>query len=570
MRFSNFWIPTRKEIPAEAEVISHQLMLRAGMIRQSALGIYSWLPLGLKVLNKVAELIRQEMNKAGALEVLMPATQSEELWQLSGRWDDYGAELLRFEDRHKRKFCFGPTHEEVITDLVKKDLTSFRQLPLNFYQIQWKFRDEIRPRFGVMRAREFLMKDAYSFDIDEEGLQKSYDNMFKAYCNIFEALGLKYRPVLADNGSIGGNSSHEFHVLAQTGEDAIVFADTGTYAANIEKAATIPPNFERPAPSEELKKVETPKVKTIADLVEQFKLPIEKTLKTLLVNGADGGIVALVVRGDHELNEVKAEHLPEVAKPLKMAEEAKVKQIIGASFGSLGAVGMDKLNIPVIVDYAAAKVADFAIGANEDGYHYFGVNWERDCSYLREEDLRNVVEGDPSPDGVGTLHITRGIEVGHVFQLGKKYSQAMGLKVLMENGEEKTVLMGCYGIGVSRVVAAAIEQNHDERGIIWTKEITPFDAVIIPINAHKSAAVKEAAEKLYADLTAKGLDIALDDRNLRAGVMFADADLIGIPARIVISDKTLANNCVEFKFRTQNEAEILELEPEKISKKVRN
>ena len=569
MRFSNFWLPTRKEIPAEAEIISHQLMLRAAMIRQSAVGIYSWLPLGVKVLNKVAELVRREMNKAGALEVLMSATQSEELWQLSGRWNDYGPELLRFEDRHQRKYCFGPTHEEVITDLVKKDLSSFRQLPVNFYQIQWKFRDEVRPRFGVMRAREFLMKDAYSFDISEEGLQKSYEIMFRAYCNIFEALGLKYRPVIADNGSIGGNSSHEFHVLAQTGEDAIVFSDQSDYAANIEKAATIAPNFNRPAPSEELKKVETPEVKTIADLVEQFKLPIEKTLKTLLVDSADGGIVALVVRGDHELNEVKAEHLKEVAKPLKMAEEEKVKKIIGATFGSLGAVGMDKLNIPVIVDYAAAKVSDFAIGANQDGYHYFGVNWERDCSYLREADLRNVVEGDPSPDGKGKLQITRGIEVGHIFQLGSKYSEAMGLKTTMENGEEKTVLMGCYGIGISRVVAAAIEQNHDERGIIWTKEIAPFDAVIIPINAHKSEQVKAASEKLYADLTAQGLDIALDDRTLRAGVMFADADLIGIPARIVISDKTLANNSVEFKFRNQNEAELLPLELEELTKRLR-
>ena len=569
MRFSNFWLPTRKEIPAEAEIISHQLMLRAAMIRQSAVGIYSWLPLGVKVLNKVAELVRREMNKAGALEVLMSATQSEELWQLSGRWNDYGPELLRFEDRHQRKYCFGPTHEEVITDLVKKDLSSFRQLPVNFYQIQWKFRDEVRPRFGVMRAREFLMKDAYSFDISEEGLQKSYEIMFRAYCNIFEALGLKYRPVIADNGSIGGNSSHEFHVLAQTGEDAIVFSDQSDYAANIEKAATIAPNFDRPAPSEELRKVETPEVKTIADLVEQFKLPIEKTLKTLLVDSADGGIVALVVRGDHELNEVKAEHLKEVAKPLKMAEEEKVKKIIGATFGSLGAVGMDKLNIPVIVDYAAAKVSDFAIGANQDGYHYFGVNWERDCSYLREADLRNVVEGDPSPDGKGKLQITRGIEVGHIFQLGSKYSEAMGLKTTMENGEEKTVLMGCYGIGISRVVAAAIEQNHDERGIIWTKEIAPFDAVIIPINAHKSEQVKAASEKLYADLTAQGLDIALDDRTLRAGVMFADADLIGIPARIVISDKTLANNSVEFKFRNQNEAELLPLELEELTKRLR-
>lgn len=555
MRFSQFWLVTQRETPADAEVISHQLMLRAGMIRQTAVGIYSWLPLGLRVLNKVSAIIREEMNRAGALEVLMPGMQPAELWQESGRWQDYGPELLRMIDRHKRDYCLGPTHEEVITDLLKRDLSSYKQLPVNLYQIQTKFRDEVRPRFGVMRGREFIMKDAYSFDLDEAGMQASYEKMYRAYCNIFDRLQLNYRAVMADNGAIGGTGSHEFHVLAQTGEDDVVFSDSSDYAANIEKAEALPPTTPRPAATAAMEKRHTPHTKTIAALVENYDLPIERTLKTLLVEGAEGGLVALMIRGDHSLNAIKAEHLPEVAKPLTMAGEDKVRATTGgAGFGSLGPVGLDRLGIPVIVDHAAAVVADFAVGANEEDYHYFNVNWERDVALSRMADIRNVVVGDPSPDGKGSLSIMRGIEVGHIFQLGDKYSKAMNLNVPMEDGSNRSVLMGCYGIGVTRVVAAAIEQNHDENGIIWPEAIAPFQVAILPINAHKSPEVAAAAEQLYQEMLAQGIDVALDDRGKRPGFMFADMDLIGIPARIVISEKTLAEGEVEFKRRKEEQA----------------
>ena len=557
MRLSQFWLTTQKETPADAEVVSHQLMLRAGMIRQAALGIYSWLPLGLRVLRKVEQIIREEMNRAGSLEILMPSAQPAELWQESGRWQAYGPELQRFIDRHEREYCLGPTHEEVVTDLMRRDLSSYKQLPLNVYQIQTKFRDEIRPRFGVMRGREFLMKDAYSFHLDEASLQDTYQTMFDAYCRIFERLGLDYRPVLADNGSIGGTGSHEFHVLAATGEDAIVFSTNGNYAANIEKAEAQRPAQIRPAPSAAMEKRETPHCKTIAALVEDYGVPIERTIKTLMVAGAEGSVVALIIRGDHELNAIKAEHLPEVAVPLRMAEEAEIRAALGAGAGSLGPVGA---NVPMIVDYDAAVIADFAAGANEDGYHYFNINWERDVPLPKVADLRNVVEGDMAPDGSGTLAIRRGIEVGHIFQLGKKYSEAMGLKIQLEDGGSATPLMGCYGIGVTRVVAAAIEQNHDERGIIWPQAIAPFTVVILPLNAAKSPEVQRAAETLYEQLLQAGVDVVLDDRGKRPGVMFADMDLIGIPERIVISDKTLANGEVEYKHRRCESAEMVPLD----------
>ena len=557
MRLSQFWLTTQKETPADAEVVSHQLMLRAGMIRQAALGIYSWLPLGLRVLRKVEQIIREEMNRAGSLEILMPSAQPAELWQESGRWQAYGPELQRFIDRHEREYCLGPTHEEVVTDLMRRDLSSYKQLPLNVYQIQTKFRDEIRPRFGVMRGREFLMKDAYSFHLDEASLQDTYQTMFDAYCRIFERLGLDYRPVLADNGSIGGTGSHEFHVLAATGEDAIVFSTNGNYAANIEKAEAQRPAQTRPAPSAAMEKRETPHCKTIAALVENYGVPIERTIKTLMVAGAEGGVVALIIRGDHELNAIKAEHLPEVAAPLRMAEEAEIRAALGAGAGSLGPVGA---NVPMIVDYDAAVIADFAAGANEDGYHYFNINWERDVPLPKVADLRNVVEGDMAPDGSGPLAIRRGIEVGHIFQLGKKYSEAMGLKIQLEDGGSATPLMGCYGIGVTRVVAAAIEQNHDERGIIWPQAIAPFTVAILPLNAAKSPEVQRAAETLYEQLLQAGVDVVLDDRSKRPGVMFADMDLIGIPERIVISDKTLANSEVEYKHRRCESAEMVPLD----------
>ncbi len=553
MRTSQYYLPTLKETPSDAVVVSHQLMLRAGMIRKLASGLYTWLPAGKRVLNKVENIVREEMDRAGALEAWMPVSAPAELWQESGRWDDYGPELLRFTDRHNRDFVMGPTHEEVVTDMIRGEVTSYKQLPLNLYQIQTKFRDEIRPRFGLMRSREFLMKDAYSFHVSQECLGKEYENMHSTYCRIFDRLGLDYRPVEADTGSIGGTASHEFHVLADSGEDDIAFSDSSDYAANIEKAEAMAPAGERPAPSEEMKRVPTPNAKTIAELVEQFDLPVEKTVKTLIVKASEESefdLVALMVRGDHELNEIKAEHLPEVAAPLEMASDAAVKEAIGASFGSLGPVG---LNIPCIVDRTVANMADFGAGANTEGEHFFGINWERDASFTRIEDIRSVVEGDPSPCGNGTLFIKRGIEVGHIFQLGKKYSEAMKASVLDQNGKDATMLMGCYGIGVSRIVASAVEQNHDDRGIIWPDAIAPFQVALVPLKIEKSEAVREASEKIYKELTALGYDVIMDDRKASPGVKFADMELLGVPHRVVISDRGLGEGQLEYKNRREGE-----------------
>lgn len=561
MRASQLLIATLKETPADAEVISHQLMLRAGMIRRLTSGLYTWLPLGLRTLRKVEAIVREEMNRAGAQEVLMPAVQPADLWQESGRWEQYGPELLRLKDRHDRDYCVGPTHEEVITDLVRKEISSYKQLPVNFYQIQTKFRDEIRPRFGVMRSREFIMKDAYSFHLDEDSLKETYQGMYDAYTRIFTRLGLDFRPVIADNGSIGGTGSHEFHVLADSGEDDIAFSNASDYAANIEKAEALPAplgsNPERAAPSEEMRLVDTPDAKTIAALVDQFKLPIEKTVKTLMVHAAEGGLIALLVRGDHALNEVKAENLPQIKTPLTMANEEEIRAAVGAGPGSLGPVGLD---IPVIIDRSVALMSDFGAGANVDGKHYFGINWERDTALPQVADLRNVVEGDPSPDGKGTLSIKRGIEVGHVFQLGQKYSQAMNANVLGDNGKTSHPWMGCYGIGVTRVVAAAIEQNHDESGIVWPNAIAPFQVALVPMNAHKSQRVREESERLYQALTAAGLDVLLDDRDTRPGVKFADLELMGVPHRLVIGDRGLDNGELEYKGRRDSEATMIPAE----------
>ncbi|GGX80898.1 proline--tRNA ligase [Litchfieldella qijiaojingensis] len=558
MRASELLIATLKETPTDAEIVSHQLMLRAGMIRRLTSGLYTWLPVGLRTLRKVERIVREEMNRAGAQEILMPAVQPAELWQESGRWEQYGPELLRLKDRNERDYCVGPTHEEVITDLMRRELASYKQLPTNFYQIQTKFRDEIRPRFGVMRAREFIMKDAYSFHIDADSLQETYQKMYDAYVRIFTRLGLDFRPVLADTGAIGGTNSHEFHVLADSGEDDIAFSTESDYAANIEKAEALPAplgeNVERPAPTEELRLVDTPNAKTIATLVEQHGLPIEKTIKTLMAHAAEGGLIALLVRGDHELNEVKAEHLPEVASPLTMATEDEIRDVVGAGPGSLGPVGLD---MPIVIDRSVALMSDFGAGANVDGKHYFGINWERDVPLPKVADLRNVVEGDPSPDGKGTLSIKRGIEVGHVFQLGKKYSEAMNATVLDDSGRATHPWMGCYGIGVTRVVAAAIEQNHDDAGIIWPTAIAPFELVVVPMNAHKSERVRETAERLYDDLTRRGFDVLLDDRDIRPGVKFADQELIGIPHRLVIGDRSLDKGELEYKGRCDTDATLV-------------
>lgn len=557
MRTSNYLLSTLKETPSDAEVISHQLMLRAGMIRKLASGLYTWLPTGLRVLKKVENIVRDEMNKAGAIEVSMPVVQPADLWVETGRWEQYGPELLRIADRNERPFVLGPTHEEVITDLIRNEVFSYKQLPLNLFQIQTKFRDEIRPRFGVMRAREFLMKDAYSFHTSQESLQVTYDKMHAAYSAIFSRMDLDFRPVLADTGSIGGSSSHEFHVLAKSGEDDIAFSDASDYAANVEMAEAVMPAGERAAPSEEMRVVDTPNAKTIAELTEQFNLPVEKTVKTLVVRAAEGSghqLVALLVRGDHELNEIKAQKLPLVADPLEMADEADIRAAIGAGPGSLGPVN---LPLPIIADRAVIMLSDFAAGANQDGKHLFGINWERDLPLADVADIRNVVEGDPSPDGHGTLQIKRGIEVGHIFQLGTKYSEAMKACVQGEDGRNQTMLMGCYGIGVSRVVAAAIEQNHDERGIIWPDAIAPFHVAILPMNMHKSYRVQEAAEKLYNELQAAGIDVLMDDRKERPGVMFADMELMGIPHVVVIGDRNLDNNELEYKQRRSGEKQMI-------------
>lgn len=553
MRTSNYLLSTLKETPNDAEVVSHQLMLRAGMIRKLASGLYTWLPTGLRVLRKVENIVRQEIDNAGAVETLMPVVQPFELWEETGRSEKMGPELLRFTDRHTRPFVLSPTAEEVITSLVRNEVSSYKQLPLNLYQIQTKFRDERRPRFGVMRAREFCMMDAYSFDIDKEGLEKSYQAMHDAYCKAFDRMGLEYRPVLADSGAIGGSGSQEFHVLAESGEDLIAFSTESDYAANIEKAEAAAPAGERAEPTQEMTLVDTPNAKTIAELVEQHGLAIEKTVKTLFVKASDevdADIIALIVRGDHELNEVKAENLPQVASPLEMATEEEMRALIGAGAGSLGPVGLE---LPFIVDRSVAVMSDFGAGANIDGKHYFGINWGRDVELGQIEDLRNVVEGDPSPCGQGTLMLKRGIEVGHIFQLGNVYSEAMNCGVLGPDGKNVILEMGCYGIGVSRVVASAIEQNHDKYGIIWPDALAPFQVAIVPMNMHKSEEVKEAAEKLYAELTAMGIEVLFDDRKERPGVMFSDMELIGIPHTIVIGDRSMKEGNFEYKNRRSGE-----------------
>ena len=555
MRTSNFLIATQKETPADAEVISHQLMLRAGLVRKLASGLYTWLPLGLRVLRKVEHVVRQEMDNAGAQEVSMPVVQPAELWQESGRWEQYGPELLRIHDRHQRDFCLGPTHEEVITDLVRHEIKSYKQLPINLYQIQTKIRDEIRPRFGIMRSREFLMKDAYSFHVDQPSLEQTYGVMHQTYSNIFTRLGLEFRPVIADTGSIGGNASHEFHVLANSGEDDIAFSDSSDYAANVEMAEAVAPAGDRPAPAADLAEVATPGVKTIDELVDLLSMSASNTVKTLVVAGAEeDALVALVVRGDHQLNAIKAEKIPGVACPLQMATDEQVRAACGAGFGSIGPVN---LGIPVIVDRSAAHLSDFTCGANRDDVHLTGVNWVRDCPLQQIHDLREVVEGDPSPDGQGQLQIKRGIEVGHIFQLGTKYSEAMDARVLDKNGKNVTMTMGCYGIGVSRIVASAIEQNHDDSGIIWPASMAPFQLAIVPLNMQKSEAVASCAEALYEQLQAAGVEVLLDDRNERPGVKFADMELIGIPHRIVIGDRALAEDQIEYKGRQDADSQLI-------------
>jgi len=545
MKSSDFLISTVKEAPNDAQIISHQLMIRAGLISKLASGLYSYLPMGLRIIQKVEKIIREEMNKSKALEVLMPVAQPAEIWKESKRWEEYGPELLRFKDRHDRDFCLGPTHEEVITKIAKQYLRSYKQLPINLYQIQTKFRDEIRPRFGVMRSREFIMKDAYSFHIDEQSLKETYQLMHQTYCNIFDRIGFDYRPVLADSGTIGGDSSHEFHVLAESGEDAICFSDGSDYAANIERAETLPQ--QKPKTAEQaIEKVETPGVKTITDVCNLLKVEPTSAIKTLIVEGNDNNLVALVLRGDHELNEVKASKIDGVKQPLQMAEEAVVKKQLGCSFGSIGVVNLE---IPVIVDFAAAALSDFICGANEDDKHFIGVNWGRDTKKIIASDLRIVVSGDPSPDGKGSLEIKRGIEVGHIFQLGTKYSDSMNANVIGEDGRAVNMNMGCYGIGVTRIIAASIEQNHDDRGIIFPEAIAPFQLVIVPINYNKSSRVKALADRLYMDCLEQNIEVLLDDRKERPGIMFADSELIGIPHRLVISDTHADNGKIEYKSR---------------------
>ena len=558
MRLSKYPLSTLKETPADAEIASHQLMLRAGLVRRLASGLYNWLPLGYKVLRKVENIVREEMDKVGALELLMPTVQPAELWQESGRWEQYGPELLRINDRHNREFCLGPTHEEIITDLARNELNSYKQLPITWYQIQTKFRDEIRPRFGIMRSREFIMKDAYSFHLSQESLQQTYDVMHQAYSNIFNRLGLDFRPVMADSGSIGGSSSHEFHVLADSGEDAIAFSSGSDYAANIEKASYLPPQDERPAPGAEKDVVETGDAHSIEEICQQLNVNAATTLKTLLVEGEEeGSVVALLLRGDHELNEIKAEHLAQVKTPLTFASEAQVEEVAGCKPGAVGPIGLD---IDIIVDYSAAHLSDFVCGANQDGQHFINVNWQRDLPEATRADIRNVVEGDASPDGKGTLSLVRGIEVGHIFQLGDKYSTALDAGVLDENGKRQIMTMGCYGIGVSRVVAAAIEQNHDENGIIWPDAISPFDIAIAPINMQKSEKVAAAVEKIYSQLTEAGYDVLLFDAKDRLGSMLSNIELIGIPQRLVIGDRGLEKGLIEYKGRRDEKSTEIEID----------
>ena len=570
MRASRFLFATLRETPSDAEVISHQLMLRAGMIRKLASGLYTWLPMGVRVLNKVEAIVREEMDRAGSLQVLMPVTQPASLWEESGRYVEYGAELLRFKDRHNNPFVLGPTHEEVITDMARNELKSYKQLPANFYQVQTKFRDEVRPRFGVMRSREFIMKDAYSFHVDQDSLQETYDVMYEAYCRIFTRLGLDFRPVQADTGSIGGSGSHEFHVLASSGEDDIAFSTESDYAANIEMAEAILVG-ERAAPTQELKIVETPNQKTIADVSAFLNTEAKDSVKALLVQGVAqeegqrAPVVALFLRGDHELNEIKAEKHAKIASPLTFATEEQMAEY-GLTAGFIGPQGLVEKGLTVIVDRAASVLSDFVAGANEADKHATGVNWERDAQFTEVYDLRNVVEGDPSPDGQGTLQIKRGIEVGHIFQLGQKYSEALGCKVLGKDGKPFTVTMGCYGIGVTRVVASAIEQNYDDKGIIWPAAIAPFQVAIVPMNAHKSPRTLEAAESLYAELQAAGYDVLLDDRDERPGVKFSDLEINGIPHRIVIGEKGLDAGTFEYKGRT--DAESINISKEEVLAKI--
>lgn len=547
MRISRFFLSTSKEAPAEAELVSHRLMLRAGLIKRLGSGLYTWMPLGLRILRKVEAIVREEMDRAGAVELLMPAVIPAELWQESGRWEVFGPQMLKIKDRHARDFLFGPTHEEVITDIARKEIRSYRQLPVNFYQIQTKFRDEIRPRFGVMRAREFLMKDAYSFHADEVSLDETYRVMYATYTRIFTRLGLKFRAVAADTGAIGGSGSHEFHVLADSGEDAIAFCPDSDYAANVELAEALAPDTPRPAPTQALQKVPTPGQHAIEEVCAYLDVPAERVVKTLIVRGEEG-LVALLVRGDHELNEVKAAKLPSVKSPLEFASDAEIRASLGCGVGSLGPVG---LRIPIWADRSVAAMADFVCGANEDGYHLTGVNFRRDLPEPQVADLRNAVAGDPSPDGKGRLEICRGIEVGHIFKLGDKYSRAMNAQFLDEQGKSRVAVMGCYGIGVSRVVAAAIEQGHDERGIVFPQAIAPFELAIVPLGYRRNQVVREAADNLYTHMVAAGIDVVLDDRDERPGVMFADMELIGVPHRVVVSERGLKEGQLEYQARTE-------------------
>jgi prolyl-tRNA synthetase len=552
MRLSQFHLATVKEVPADAEVVSHQLMLRAGMIRKLASGLYTWSPLGLRVLRKVEKVVREEMVRAGAVEMLMPSVQPRELWEETGRWEKFGGQLLKIKDRKEQEFCYGPTHEEVITDFARNELKSYKQLPLNFFQIQTKFRDEIRPRFGVMRAREFLMKDAYSFHLTQESLGETYKVMYETYSRIFTRLGLEFRAVDADTGAIGGSASHEFQVLADSGEDALAFSDASSYAANIELAEAVAPSTERPAPAAELTRVDTPKERTVEEITAFLGVPASQVVKTILVRGREG-LVALCVRGDHELNEVKAAHLPELPDESELASEAEIIAATGTRPGFIGPVGLPE-SIPVIVDRSAAVLADFVCGGNQDGTHYTGANWQRDARINRVADLRKVVDGDASPDGKGTIRLGRGIEVGHIFQLGQKYAESMGAGVLDEQGKMRTMYMGCYGIGVSRIVAAAIEQRHDDAGMILPEAMAPWRVVVCVINPKNDATVTEAAESIYQQLSQAGIETVLDDRGLRPGSMFADMELIGVPHRVVVSGRGLEAGTFEYRARTDSEA----------------
>ncbi len=555
MRATQWFSATQKETPADAEIISHQLMLRAGMIRKLGAGLYSWLPLGLKVLRKVENIVRDEMNKSQAMEVLLPAVQPAELWRETGRWETFGGLLLTMKDSNDREYCYGPTHEEVITDIIRNDLRSYKQLPVNFYQIQTKFRDEIRPRFGVMRAREFIMKDSYSFHLNHESLQKTYDTMYQTYCNIFDRLGLQYRAVEADTGAIGGAYSHEFQVLADAGEDIIFYSDDSSYAANIEQATSLMPKREESiSPTASLNLVETPGIKTITELATFLKIQPSATIKTLIVKGREKPLIALVLRGDDELNEVKAAKHPWVESPITFVDEKTILSELKAPIGSLGPIGLD---IPIIADHHTLAMNSFVCGANQADKHYTDATWERDAQYHEAFDLRNVKEGDPSPDGKGKLRTCRGIEVGHIFQLGDKYAKAMGAQVINEEGNLQTLIMGCYGLGITRVVAAAIEQHHDDKGIIWPDSIAPFQLVIVPINAHRDETVKAASEKIYNELKDLGFDVLLDDRNERPGVLFADNELIGIPHRIVVSERHLQQGLLEYKARKSDEIQLI-------------